>query len=187
MNPNRSFDDLMARLRTRDDEAAQHVFERFGQRLIALARSRLDGRLRQKVDPEDVIQSVWKSFFIRQAKGQFDLRDWDSLWTMLTVITVRKCGRWREHFRAGVRDVAVEVPAWEVLDREPTPEEAALLTETVEQVLRGLEGPQREIVLLSLQGHTVAEVSAAVGRTRRTVQRVLREVRQRLERLRAEE
>jgi RNA polymerase sigma-70 factor (ECF subfamily) len=177
----------MVRLQIGDDEAAQRVFERFGQRLIALARSRLDGRVRQKVDPEDVIQSVWKSFFLRQAQGQFDLRDWDSLWTILTLITVRKCGRWREHFQAGMRDVAVEVRAWEVLDREPSPEEAAVLTETVEQVMRGLEGPQRDVVLLSLQGHTVAEVSTAVGRTRRTVQRVLREVRQRLEQLRAQD
>jgi len=37
-----------------------------------------------------------------------------------------------------------------------------------------------------LQGDSVAEISQAVGFTRRTVQRLLREVRQRLERMQAD-
>ena len=56
MADERSFDDLMARLRAGDADAARSVFERYTERLIALARSRLGKRLRQKVDPEDVLQ-----------------------------------------------------------------------------------------------------------------------------------
>lgn len=190
-----SFAELMTRLRAGEQEAARQVFQRFAQRLIALAGSRLDPMTRRKLDPEDVLQSVYRTFFVRYALGQFELDNWDSLWGLLTLITVRKCGKWAAHFHAGVRQVEQEVtPAtsesgtssWEALAREPTPEEAAMLAETVEQLLRGLDGREREMVTLRLQGFSLTEISAEVARTERTVQRVLERARKRLERLRAE-
>jgi RNA polymerase sigma-70 factor (ECF subfamily) len=186
MRADRSFADFVARLRRGDDAAAQRLFDRFARRLIALARSRLDTRLRQKVDPEDIVQSVWKSFFPRQAQGQYDFADWEDLWALLTLITVRKCARWSERFQTGARNVAAEVTTWDYFDREPAPEEALLLTETIEQVMRGLDKPQCDMLVRRLQGDSVAEISQAVGFTRRTVQRLLREVRQRLERMQAD-
>jgi RNA polymerase sigma factor (sigma-70 family) len=74
----------------------------------------------------------------------------------------------------------------EALAREPSPVEAALLAETVERLLDGLEAHQQRVVQLSLQGETVAQVAACLGVTERTVQRVLKGVRERLERWRTE-
>jgi DNA-directed RNA polymerase specialized sigma24 family protein len=48
-----------------DEQAARENFDRFARRLIGLARTRLDRRIRQKIDPEDVVQSVFRSFFTR--------------------------------------------------------------------------------------------------------------------------
>jgi RNA polymerase sigma-70 factor (ECF subfamily) len=190
-----SFDDLMTRLRAGDDDAAAEVFHRFTHRLIGLARSRLDHLLRSKVDPEDILQSVYRTFFSRHARDGFVLGDWDGLWAMLTVITVRKCDYRRKFFRAASRDVGREEPAlpdgptaWteHALARDPTPSEAARLTETVERLMRELNGREREMLSLSLQGCAAPEVSARVGRTERTVQRVLKRVRERLEQMRAD-
>jgi RNA polymerase sigma-70 factor (ECF subfamily) len=191
-----SFAELMARLRAGDQAAAAVVFHRFARQLIDLARLHLDTQIRQKVDPEDVTQSVYKSFFLRHAEGQYRLANWDSLWGLLTVITLRKCGRWQEHFHTQGRDVDAEVslrPAgdgsgggWEALAREPSPAEAAMLTETVEKLLGDLEGRDREIVALGLQGYSKAEISDRLGRPERTVYRVLEHVRKRLEQMRAE-
>ena len=36
------------------------------------------------------MQSVFKSFFVRQGQGQFELDNWDSLWGLLVRITLRK-------------------------------------------------------------------------------------------------
>jgi RNA polymerase sigma-70 factor (ECF subfamily) len=196
MSPDRSFDDLMARLRTGDERAAAEVFQRFAQRLLGLARSRLDRLIQVKVDPEDVLQSVYRSFFRRHAQGQYELQSWDSLWGMLTVITLRKCGHRVRYFRSACRDVQREVALpprdelrveWQAVGRDPTPSEAARLAETLEQVMRDLTERERAILALSLQGCTPTEISEQVGRTERTVQRVLQRVRARLEQMNDEQ
>ena len=188
MGDDPSFEAVIARLRAGDDAAAAEVFHRYARRLIGLARSRLDGLIRHKVDPEDILQSVYRSFFVHHAQGDFDLESWDGLWGLLTLITVRKCGHQRKYHRAARRDVGRESGWPEGVDafaRDPTPSEAARLAETVEELLRELPPREQDIVSLSLQGHDTAEVSARVGRTERTVQRVLKRVRERLQEMRA--
>jgi RNA polymerase sigma-70 factor (ECF subfamily) len=187
-----SFDNLMADLRDGRNEAAARLFQRFANRLIVLARKQLDSKVLQKEDPEDVMQSVFRSFIARNAEGQFgDVDTWDNLWAILVVMTRRKCGRRLDYFHAARRDVRREQPepdasdtprnnAW-LVDEEPTPSEAAMLAETVEQLLRDLQGKQREILTLSLQGFTPLEISDRIGCTERTVYRVLDHVKEWLE------
>src|SRR5262249_17128883 len=140
---------LMDRLRSGDDAAAARVFNQYAGRLIALARTRLDARVRQKIDAEDVVQSVYRSFFLRHADGQFRLESWDGLWGMLVCITLPKCVNCNGRFPAGRRSVARGVSAtpagdepggWDLAAREPSPEEAVLLAETVTRLLQGFEG-----------------------------------------------
>jgi len=186
-----SFASLMLRLKAGDEAAAAEVFGRFLRRLIVLASRQFDSWIRNRVDVEDVVQSAYKSFFAGQGEGRFELADWDGLWGLLAVITMRKCYRRSDYLRAERRDAAREVSYrgtsrdvdgsgaawWEAIDREPTPVEAAMLTETVEQLLEDLGRPEREIVELSLQGHTTPEIAARLGRSRRTVRRVRERVR----------
>jgi RNA polymerase sigma-70 factor (ECF subfamily) len=175
---------------------AQILFERFTRRLIGLARTHLDGRLRHKVDPEDVVQSAYKSFFLRYGEGALAAEGWDGLWGLLTIITLRKCADRIRYYRAGRRDISREVflpgsgeagePWREAVGREPTPDEAAVLAETVEQVLRELDGDERAILELSLQGYSTQEISEQLGRATRSVRRLRERVRKQLERRGAE-
>lgn len=190
--PDDSFVGLMEGLRNGEDAAARAVFGRFARRLVALARRRMDERLAGKVDAEDVVQSAYKSFFIRQKAGQLDVGNWNSLWGLLTVITLRKVADRAAHFRAGKRDASRELgqpagdlpPAWQTaLDREPVPDEAVLLAETVEELLRDLDADERPVLELSLQGHSTAEISARLGRAERSVRRLRERVRKRLMRM----
>ncbi len=191
------FDELMARLRDGDEAAANEVFGRFVRRLIGLSSSQFDSWIRPKADPEDIVQSAYKSFFLRYERGDFELADWESLWGLLAVITIRKSYRRRDYLMADCRDAGREVSPpqggddsssrWEFIDREPTPSEMAILSETVDGLLEGLERPEREIVELSLQGHTTPEISDRLGRSQRTVQRVRERVKERLRRLQVEE
>lgn len=187
---------LVRRLRQGDDTLANELFARFARRLIGLARIHLDARMRQKVDPEDVVQSVYKSFFRRLDAKEIDVSNWDSLWSLLTVMTLRKCARQAEQFHAAKRDARREIDlgssdsgadAWkQVADREPTPDEAILLTEAIEQTMSDFDPEDRAVVVLSLQGYTVREISSQLNRADRTVRRLRERVRQRLEQMVAE-
>jgi RNA polymerase sigma-70 factor (ECF subfamily) len=177
----------MLRLRSGDQAAATRVFERFADQLLALARRQFHAPLRRKIDPEDVLQSVFRSFFLRYRNGQFDLANWDNLWGLLMLMTVRKCGRRVKHFQASCRDVRREVSlddgAIQLLARDPSPQEAAMLVELLGRVMHTLPSDQREVLSLHLQGLSVEEISARVQRTQRTVRRILERVRRRIEQL----
>jgi len=189
-----SFPDWIERLRARDGDAAREVFRRFAGQLVALARRQLHASLRHKVDPEDVVQSAYKSFFRRHDEGKLAVVNWNSLWGLLTLITLRKCADRAAYHRAARRDAAREAaaphddsPPWpEAPGREPTPLEAALLRETVEQLFADLSEQERPVIELSLQGYSTAEISERLGQPERTVRRVRERVRHRLERARGE-
>jgi RNA polymerase sigma-70 factor (ECF subfamily) len=192
-----SFEDLRARLRAGDPVAVEETFTRYVRRLAVLVRVRLSAHLRQKIDPEDVTQSAFASFFRRVRNDQLELRDWEGVWAILALLTLRKLGHQIEHFQAARRDLHREVPvaalspdssaSWVQIAREPTPAEAAVLTETVEQVLDKLKDREKLIFLLGLQGYSAAEISTEVGRSERTVYRVLSYIKEELERARADE
>ena len=176
------------------EDAARTLFERFTRRLIGLARGQLDARLHHKIDPEDVVQSAYKSFFLRYGEGALGAEGWEGLWGLLTLITLRKCADRVRYYRAECRDVAREAAApteeaepWrEAVSREPTPEEAVVLTATLEPVLGDLNEDERPIIELSLQGHSTQEISEQLGRAERSVRRLRERVRRQLERLQAE-
>jgi RNA polymerase sigma-70 factor (ECF subfamily) len=183
----------MARLQAKDGDAAREMFQRYARQLLALARRQFGAGLRHKVDPESVVQSAYKSFFHRCGQGKLEVETWNGLWGLLTLITLRKCANRVEYHRAQCRGAArevagppgaeSEVPWPETAGREPTPLEAAVLNETVEQLLSSLDEKQRPVLELSLQGYTTREISEQLGRAERTV-RLLREgVRKRLEQM----
>jgi RNA polymerase sigma-70 factor (ECF subfamily) len=192
MSPHDSFAELMDRLRTGDDAAAREVFERYSRQLVALARRRFSERLAHKVDAEDVVQSAYKSFFLRHREGRLEVESWGSLWSLLTVITLRKCADRVAYHRAQRRDAHREARAadpgsepWrEAVDREPQPEEAAVLAETLEELFRALEPEERPILELSLQGYSASEISEQLQLSQRSVRRLRERVRKRLERQR---
>jgi RNA polymerase sigma-70 factor, ECF subfamily len=189
-----AFEDLMTRLQAGDEAAASEVFAHFARRLIGLARSRLNPLIRKKVDPEDIVQSVFRSFFHRQADGKFELHNWDSLWSLLVVITLRKCGHKIADFTRPKRDVRRETsPADDaanshlgpiVPDGGPTPAEAATLADTLEAVMHMLQPRERQVFKLRLQGYTSAEISAQIGRSESTVRWILKRIRKRLQGIR---
>jgi RNA polymerase sigma-70 factor (ECF subfamily) len=190
MPPPDSFAALMDRLKAGDRAAAAEVFDQFSARLIDLARRRLGAMLRRKVDPEDVLQSAFKSFFVRQRDGRLAPQSRGELWAVLVTLTLRKCGAQVDHFRAARRDVRREsapinsdgsADSWLALAREPRPDEAAVLAELVEVLFRKLDGRGREILSLHLQGLESAEIKLQVGCSERTVFRVLQRVREGLE------
>ena len=182
---------LLARWRNGDQAAATQLFQRYAGRLIALARGQLSAQLANRVDPEDVVQSVYRSFFIDSRKGRYQLEHGGELWQLLVTMTLHKllnqANRLTTQKRAvgrergfGTEDSLHGIGA-QVLARGPSPAEAVALTDQLERVLRGRDAHQRRIVELRLQGYNLDEIAAEVGCSLSTVRRVLDHLKKQLE------
>lgn len=171
--------ELLERYNRRHDEAAaEELFRRYAARLTALARGRLSRALAARVDPEDVVQSAYRSFFLLARDGDVLLHESGDLWRLLVRITLRKVCRSARRHRADCRSVEREDHRPDereavALSREPTPAEAAALVDELRSLLAPLNAVQRRIVEMRLQGHDIDAIAAEVVRSTRTVRRTL--------------
>jgi RNA polymerase sigma factor (sigma-70 family) len=182
--------DLVARWRAGDETAAEELFRRYLDQLVGLARSRINSRLAQRVDPEDVVQSAFRSFFLASRAGRYELHQGGDLWRLLVAITLHKLHDQVKYNgyakRDGKRETALESLTELLLAHGPTPLEAMTLAEEVESVMRGLAPLERQVLEMRLQGHNRASIAEATQRSVRTVTRILDRVKQHLEQTHAE-
>ena len=181
---------LLARWRAGQDEAAAQLFDRYAGRLVGLARQRLSAKIGARVDAGDIVQSAYCTFFVGARDGRYVVEHSGDLWRLLVAITLHKLRRQLQVHTAAKRSVhreealPAEAPAGPadpaLLAREPTPEEAASLVATLEELLRPLQPGQRQVVELKLQGHSVGEIAAATGFSGSTVRRILERVQDQL-------
>lgn len=180
-----SNDDLIRRLRTGDNEAAREIFDRYAARLLLLSRRRIGQRMNSRVDPEDVVQSVFRTFFARMKNDQFDIAKADDLFKLLVRITAHKTLRQIAHHRAAKRDPNLEArqsdDAHEMLlqamDAEPTAETVVTFMDNLEHFLGKLPQEDRQIVELRLQGYSTEEIAQQLGTYDRKIRRVLERIR----------
>lgn len=85
------FDELLARVRRGEPEAACELVQQYELDIRVAVRTRLsDPALRQQFDSMDICQSVLASFFLRAAAGQYDLHEPDQLVALLTQMARNK-------------------------------------------------------------------------------------------------
>jgi RNA polymerase sigma-70 factor (ECF subfamily) len=161
-----------------DDAAAQELFQRYAKRLARLAERQLSADVAVRLDGEDVVQSVFRTFFRRCAQGEFQIDSSTQLWRLLVKITVRKAQARARRHTAAARDVRREAALaegqlLEALAREPGPDEAAALVDQVGALLRGLPPLYENVLDMRLQGRSVAEIADSLGLARQTIYRVL--------------
>jgi RNA polymerase sigma factor (sigma-70 family) len=195
-NPTGSVTDLIRRCQSEDDEAARRIWERYLPRLLTLARSHLDQRIRILHDEDDVVQSMGGSFFNRLRRGDFDLADRDALWALLVTITLNKVRNAADYHLAAKRDVRREqalpssdesrsdAPRQAIIleGTSPTPDEAAALNEALERRLRDLPEPDlRQVALMKLDGYTNREIADRIECSERGIERKLSLIRRRWE------
>lgn len=170
---------LLARYRAGDPTAAEEMFRRYVGRLTVFARARLAPRIAKRVDPEDVAMSAYRSFFVRAHNGHFSLRRSGDLWRLLVAITVNKLRHQVAAQQAEKRSIRREEDAVWLSDqstRHPPPEEAVAAADELEQIMADLPPIKRRILELRLLDHTFSEIANDIGRSERTVRRMLDEM-----------
>ena len=179
---------LMRRLAAGSESAARSLYARYVARLRALARARLSADVNARVDPEDIVQSVFRRFFHAAKRGNYDAPAATDLWDLLLVITLNKIRSEESYQRAAKRDVrrtaaggAEPYLLEQVADRDETA--ATVLQLHIEEALGRLPAASRQVVELRMEEHGVAEIARHTGRSKRTVERILQESRDALKEL----
>jgi RNA polymerase sigma-70 factor (ECF subfamily) len=181
---------LLQLFRQGSQAAAQELYERYVDRLIPLARNRLSGRLARRVDAQDVVQSVFRTFFARARNDRFSIEGPDDVYKLLCGITLRKALRQVAYHTAAKRDVhreSVVTPyqlpeAGQKVDPTPSPLAVNAFIEQLEDFVEQLRPEQRQILELRLEGYGPREIAQRLGILEHKVfylQRLLRDLAER--------
>jgi DNA-directed RNA polymerase specialized sigma24 family protein len=185
MSADGSVSQWIGRLKAGECAASEPLWERYFQRLVSLARAKLQGAPRRAADEEDVALSAFHSFCRAAAAGRFPrLLDRDNLWRLLVVLTSRKAAHLvrderRQKRRPPARVGDADGPALEeILGSEPTPEFAAQLAEECQRLLAALGSAElAQVALWKMEGYATEEIAVKLGCVPRTVERKLRLIR----------
>jgi RNA polymerase sigma-70 factor (ECF subfamily) len=176
---------LVDLFRQGNQDAARQIYDRYLDRLLTLARRRISQRLASRVDPEDIVQSVFRTFFVRIKEGQFVFDEQDDLCKLLMRITLHKTLRQVAFHKAAKRDPTQETPQGEhhqdqlmaLFTREPTQEATVAFLDQLEHFLGQLRPQERTILEMRLQGHSNEDIATKLGIYDRKIRRVIEHVR----------
>ena len=175
---------LLKRLRHGEESAATALYLRYARRLLALTQAKSSEALAAKEEANDIVQSVFKSFFRKASAGLYDVPAGEELWNLLLVITINKIRAKGNYHRAAKRDVRLAggEQGLEAVASDEASNDVALaeLHMVIDEILKGLPEKSAEIIELRIAGHEVNEIVAQVKRSKRTVERVLQDFRERL-------
>ncbi|WP_197528918.1 RNA polymerase sigma factor [Aeoliella mucimassa] len=179
---------LLRRFQRGEQDAATEIYTRYARRLQALAAKQTGVDLKSRFDPEDVVQSVFRTFFRRAAAGYYDVPPGEELWRLLLVLSLHKVRDLAVHHRAQKRDVG---KTWSVEESDaghtaPAPDDHLAyesLRQVVDELIHGMPESNRQIVELRIEGFEIGEIATKTGRAKRTIERTLQQFRERLRRL----
>ncbi len=178
----RSDRSLLRRFRRGEQDAATALYVRYAKRLAALTDAQTAKDLTVQVDPEGIVQSVFRTFFRRAAEGQYNIPDGEELWKLFLVMALNKIRARAKHHRATKRDVGrtSRISSMDQLCSDRDNEALSVLRMTVDELLETLVPVERQMVLMRIEGHGVAQIATRTNRSKRSVERLLQVFRRRV-------
>ncbi len=174
---------LLRRLRGGDQDAATQLYYRYAERLRLLAHAEFSNDLARRVEVDDIIQSVFSSFFRGVNKGYYEVPAGEELWHLFLVIALNKIRAKGNYHRAARRDVRQTVGGNGLDNLAPHAGEGSAFQElkmTVEEIMSSLPAAQQRMVELRIEGFDLAEIAEKTRRSKRTVERNLQDFRKKL-------
>jgi RNA polymerase sigma-70 factor (ECF subfamily) len=166
-----TFAEFLSRIRSGDAQAAGELVRDYESAVRVVIRARLtDPALKRVFDSLDFCQSVFKSFFVRAAAGEFDLNDPAQLVALLARMARNKLVsqvRFQHRQRRDVRQLADAGAErlHEVAGGEPAPSRQVAAREQLQALYARLSEEERLLAERRGHGHTWAEIAAELGGT----------------------
>src|SRR4051812_16047725 len=179
---------FLARIQSGDEEAARELLSRYEAEVRLVVRRQLPRLLRSRFDSLDFLQSVWGSFFRRVRSGPAEFEDSRHLVAFLARAAKNKVID--EYRRAASRkhDMHREEPLWgdgrrpkDVPDPIDSPSEVAQAREVLVRLRELMPAERRTILEMKAEGLSSKDIGERLGISERTVQRILEDLRRRME------
>jgi RNA polymerase sigma-70 factor (ECF subfamily) len=180
--------EFLKRIQAGDEGAARELLQRFEPEVRLVVRRQLPRLLRSRFDSLDFLQSVWGSFFRRMRTAPTEFEDSRHLVAFLARAAKNKVID--EYRRAGSRksDMHREEPLWangrrpkDLPDASDSPSEVAQAHEVYGRLRALVPAEKRTILELKAEGLSSKDIGERLGISERTVQRVLEDLRRRME------
>ena len=163
-----SFDELIRRVRAGEAGATEELVRRYEPSIRLVVRARLtDPNLRRLFDSMDICQSVFASFFLRAAAGEYQLEQPAQLIRLLETMARNKLIKQAEKEQAGRRDCRRRDPAGldegAVAADDPSPSAVVSHRELLSEFRRRLSESERQLAEYRALNLGWAEIAAKVG------------------------
>jgi len=183
-----SFSTLLTLARQGDQHALAQLTQQYESKVRLVARVVLGPALRPYLDTVDLVQSVHRSLLLGLRAQKVDIAGPDNLIALTVLMVRRKVARRWAHLRrqqrlSGAPAGRDDLPGLllGVSSPQADPAREAAYRDMVRQLCRQLSEAERRMLALRLQGHTTAEVAAALGVSPIALRVRLTRLRQRLQ------
>lgn len=169
---------LMRAVQAGQSTAVSRLLETYFNRLVQLARKRLEGLPGMATYDEDVALHSFHSVCqrMRDPTRPLQLSGRDDLWRLLATRTISRAIDLIRRHRPG--EIPGDHDVEQLLNREPTPEEAAEMADECQRLLDLLGEPElRRIALWKVEGRTNEEIAVRLDCVTRTVERKVSRIR----------
>lgn len=179
--------ELVDRWRGGDHIAAGVLHQRYLAKLLNLVGRHLASRFNPRLDPDDVVQSVFGSFFNGAKEGRYGFDGENDFWKLLLTIALNKVRNTVRHHQTQMRDLAKESfstnseGADSLLANLRNPQriasEYAGFLESLDELLDQLAPEERKLLRYQIEGYTQKEVAERMRLNDRTIRRMLARIR----------
>jgi len=175
----RDFQVLMQEIRAGSEDAAWELIQLYGPHIVRAVRRRLPQGLRSKVASEDLVQSVWRSFFSNRDKLAVSETSAELLHRLIAIANNRVSKECRKWLDTQARQVRREHSVYEgdqfiaLTSLDPSPSQFAIARVRWQRIVSGRSAQHREIIHLRYLGSTQKEIAESLKITERTVRRVI--------------
>ena len=88
--PDASDASLLSVFRRGNQDAATQLYLRYAKRLRALVKEQCSNELARRLEEDDIVQSVFRTFFTGAKQGLYKVPGGQDLWKLLLVISLNK-------------------------------------------------------------------------------------------------
>lgn len=179
----------MERWRNGDEYAAEVLHNRYVAKLLNLVGRHLANRFNPRLAADDVVQSVFGSFFHGAKEGRYEFECENDFWKLLLTMALNKVRNTVRHHQTQKRDLSKEsfstnsAGAEGIVAHLRSPQRVAReyleFLECLDELFEHLSPREQKLLRYQVEGYTQQETAEKLNVNERTIRRMILRIRNR--------